>query len=43
VAAPPDQTGSITHDDVQDVTRAIENLTRKLDDLRREYERRGRF
>jgi hypothetical protein len=42
-AAPPDQTGSITHDDVQDVTRAIENLTRKLDDLRREYERRGRF
>ena len=42
-AASPDQTGSITRDDVRDVTRAIEGLTRKLDDLRREYERRGRF
>jgi hypothetical protein len=42
-ATPPDQAGSVTHDDVQDVTRAIENLSRKLDDLRREYERRGRF
>src|SRR5829696_6359849 len=41
--APPDQTGSVTREDVRDVTRAIENLTRKLDDLRREYERRGRF
>jgi hypothetical protein len=40
---PPDQTGSVTRDDVRDVTRAIESLTRKLDDLRREYERRGRF
>ena len=42
-AAPPDQTGSITRDDVRDVTRAIENQNRKLEDLRREYERRGRF
>jgi hypothetical protein len=41
--SPPDQTGSVTPDDVRDVTRAIESLTRKLDDLRREYERRGRF
>jgi hypothetical protein len=41
--SPPDQTGSVTRDDVRDVTRAIENLNRKLDDLRREYERRGRF
>jgi hypothetical protein len=40
---PPDQTGSVTREDVRDVTRAIENLNRKLDDLRREYERRGRF
>jgi hypothetical protein len=35
--------GTVTRDDVRDVTRAIEGLTRKLDDLRREYERRGRF
>lgn len=42
-ARPPDQTGSVNRDDVRDVTRAIENLNRKLDDLRREYERRGRF
>jgi len=41
--SPPDQTGSVTRDDVREVTRAIENLNRKLDDLRREYERRGRF
>jgi hypothetical protein len=33
----------VTRDDVRDVTRAVEGLTRKLDDLRREYERRGRF
>jgi hypothetical protein len=41
--SPPDQPGSVTRDDVREVTRAIENLNRKLDDLRREYERRGRF
>ena len=35
--------GAATRNDVRDVTRAIEGLTRKLDDLRREYERRGRF
>ena len=33
----------VTRDDVRDVTRAIEGLSRRLDDLRREYERRGRF
>jgi hypothetical protein len=38
-----DQTRAVTRDDVRDVTWAIEGLTRKLDDLRREYERRGRF
>jgi hypothetical protein len=42
-AAPPDQAGSVTRDDVRDVTRAIEALSRRLDDMRREYERRGRF
>ena len=34
--------GAVTRD-VRDVTRAIEGLARKLDNLRREYERRGRF
>jgi hypothetical protein len=33
----------ITRDDVREVTQAIEGLSRKLDDLRREYERRGRW
>ena len=42
-AAPPDQIDSVTRDDVRGITRAIEGLARKLDDLRREYERRGRF
>jgi hypothetical protein len=42
-AAPPDQAGSVTRDDVRDVTRAIEALSRRLNDMRREYERRGRF
>jgi hypothetical protein len=41
--SPPDQIGSVTRNDVREVTRTIENLNRKLDDLRREYERRGRF
>jgi hypothetical protein len=40
-SAPP--SGSVTREDVREVTRAIEGLTRKLDDLRREYERRGRY
>jgi hypothetical protein len=40
---PSNGQGAVTRDDVRDVTRAIEGLTRKLDDLRREYERRGRF
>jgi hypothetical protein len=39
----PSNGQAVTRDDVRDVTRAIEGLTRKLDDLRREYERRGRF
>ena len=34
---------SVTRDDVRDVTRAIENLNRKIDDIRKEFERRGRF
>jgi len=34
---------AVSRDDVRDVTRAIEGLSRRLDDLRREYERRGRF
>jgi hypothetical protein len=39
----PSNGQAVTRDDVRDVTRAVEGLTRKLDDLRREYERRGRF
>ncbi len=41
--SPPDETGAVTRDDVRDVTRAIEGLNRRMDDLRREFERRGRF
>ena len=41
--SPPDQTGSVTRDDVRDLTRAIEGLTRRLDDVKREFERRGRY
>jgi hypothetical protein len=37
-----DQTGAVTRDDIRDVTRAIEGLTRRLDDVKREFERRGR-
>ncbi|WP_147023158.1 hypothetical protein [Microvirga aerophila] len=37
-----DQTGSVTRDDVRDITRAIEGLSRRLDDVKREFERRGR-
>ncbi len=40
---PSNGQGAVTRDDIRDVTRAIERLTRRLDDLRREYERRGRF
>jgi hypothetical protein len=38
-----DQTAAVTRDDVRDVTRAIEGLSRRMDDVRREFERRGRF
>jgi hypothetical protein len=37
-----DQTGSVTRDDVREVTRAIEGLSRRLDEVKREFERRGR-
>ncbi len=40
---PSNGQAAVTRDDVRDVTRAIEGLSRRLDDLRREYERRGRF
>jgi hypothetical protein len=39
---PADQPGSVTRDDVREVTRAIEGLSRRLDDVKREFERRGR-
>jgi hypothetical protein len=38
----PDQSKAVTRDDVHDVTRAIEGLSRRLDDVKREFERRGR-
>jgi hypothetical protein len=41
--APSDQGKAVTRDDVRDVTRAIEGLSRRLDDVKREFERRGRF
>ena len=37
------RSSSVTRDDVRDVTHAIESLNRRIDDIRREYERRGRF
>jgi hypothetical protein len=44
--APPsmaaDQEGAVTRDDVREVTRAIEGLSRRLDEVKREFERRGR-
>ncbi len=40
---PSNGRAAVTRDDVRYVTQAIEGLSRKLDDLRREYERRGRF
>jgi hypothetical protein len=36
-----DQEQTVTRDDVRDVTRAIEGLSRRLDDVKREFERRG--
>ena len=40
---PADQERSVTRDDVREVTRAIEGLSRRLDDVKREFERRGRY
>jgi hypothetical protein len=40
---PANQAEPVTRNDVRDVTRAIEGLARRLDDVRREFERRGRF
>ena len=47
-AGPPsmpasDPNKAVTRDDVREVTRAIEGLSRRLDDVRREFERRGRY
>ena len=33
----------VTRDDVREVTRAIEGLNRRMDDVKREFERRGRY
>jgi hypothetical protein len=35
-----DQEKAVTRDDVQDMTRAINGLSRRLDDVKREFERR---
>jgi hypothetical protein len=40
---PTDQERAVTRDDVREVTRAIEGLSRRLDDVKREFERRGRY
>ncbi len=40
---PADQERTVTRDDVREVTRAIEGLSRRLDDVKREFERRGRY
>jgi hypothetical protein len=40
---PSDQEAAVTRDDVRDVTRAIEGLNRRMDDVKREFERRGRY
>jgi hypothetical protein len=42
-ASPSNGQGAVTRDDVRDVTRAIEGLNRRMDDVRRELERRGRY
>jgi hypothetical protein len=39
----PGQPPLVTRDDVRDVTQAIEGLSRRLDDVKREFERRGRW
>ena len=41
--SPTDQERAVTRDDVREVTRAIEGLSRRLDDVKREFERRGRY
>ena len=33
----------VTRDDVREVTRAIEGLNRRMDEVKREFERRGRY
>jgi hypothetical protein len=38
-----DQERAVTRDDVREVTRAIEGLNRRMDDVKREFERRGRY
>src|ERR687889_1033425 len=40
---PPDPETTVTRDDVREVTRAIEGLNRRMDDVKREFERRGRY
>src|SRR5918997_1360823 len=40
---PSNGQAAVTRDDVRDVTRAIEGLSRRMDDVRREFERRGRY
>ena len=41
--SPTDQERAVSRDDVREVTRAIEGLSRRLDDVKREFERRGRY
>ena len=38
-----DQERAVTRNDVREVTRAIEGLNRRMDDVKREFERRGRY
>src|SRR5918998_6258371 len=38
-----DQERAVTRDDVRNVTQAIEGLNRRMDDVKREFERRGRY
>jgi hypothetical protein len=40
---PSEQDATVTRDDVREVTRAIEGLNRRMDDVKREFERRGRY
>jgi hypothetical protein len=41
--ASTDPETAVTRDDVREVTRAIEGLSRRMDDVKREFERRGRY